>query len=110
MVGSVFLKMLHKDEQAKFRRIDSQYIQGSFKETLMSSPFIEIQICQGDESGVMGKKFVPHNFLLEFQDGRCHFSCSKAVEILFASCFEVLSKRKNTVKMTACIANSPTEK
>lgn len=50
------------------------------------------------------------NFLLEFQDGRYHFPCSKAVEILLASYFEVLSLRKNTVKMTACTVNSHPEK
>lgn len=50
------------------------------------------------------------NFLLEFQDGRYHFPCSKAVEILLASYFEILSLRKNTVKMTACTVNSHSEK
>lgn len=42
------------------------------------------------------------NFLLELQDGRCHFPCSMVVALLLANSFEILSMRKNTVKMTAC--------
>jgi hypothetical protein len=50
------------------------------------------------------------NFLLEPQDRRCHFPCSGLVEFLLVGNFEILSMRKNTVKMTASAVNSYPEK
>lgn len=47
------------------------------------------------------------NFLLELLDGRCHFPCSRLVEILLASCLEILPMTKHAVQMTGCASQLP---